>query len=281
MATVNTDTSILVSAAWKRVKKAHPLAAGIKHDFELLMWQLEMAGDLLRESDLSEHAETLCFTLPDVRKAVQVLVKEGFWQIEQGCIRSLNVLEQLSGYTKRTKNLRRGNKIPRLGTESGTESAPRQEQNSIEQYKNCTEQNRTEDPALPPTAPTEALLDDADEFEKLAWEQLEHPDGTKDFEQRGEFLSDGRRPMKKYPMLWFKPGDLAELLRDFDGTIGRENIRVLFQHLKSRAESNQQHKGEPWKMSPFAWATGYARTEVLRSVQAQISLESTRRRAAK
>lgn len=280
VATVNTDTSLLLEAAWKRVKKSFPLAVAVKHEFELLMWPLEVAGKPVRERDLAEHAETLCLNVDDVKKAIQLLVREGFWIIEQGCIRSISVLDQIAGFTKRSKNLKQNKKPSDSASESATDSVPRQEQYSIEQ--NSKGSDSTEPPvARPRLVAVETLPDDADEYQKLAWDFLEHPDGTKPFEKRGEFLSDGRRPMKKYPMLWFKPQDLAEVLRDFDGTIGRDNIRLLFQSLKARVESHQQHKREPWKLSPFAWATGFARTETLRSVQAEISLAATKQRTAK
>lgn len=116
---------------------------------------------------------------------------------------------------------------------------------------------------------------ETDQFDKAALDLLEAPTGSEPWETSNQFMNCGRRPMKKYPNLYFSPTDLAEVFRIWTKAgIPQDRFRDGFQMLK--AEMDNKPKSEA---KAYVWAIGFIKTNLVASLNEEVKLEKNRARA--
>lgn len=123
--------------------------------------------------------------------------------------------------------------------------------------------------APPPVKPDDNRL----EAEKY----LEQPTGKEKWERDNQYISGGRRPMRKYPALWFSPGELADAIEEVQAAIGDEDIRPVFKIAQSEALSQAIAHGNR-KVTAYKYVTGFALSQYQDTLRKATQLQQQRKR---
>jgi hypothetical protein len=115
-----------------------------------------------------------------------------------------------------------------------------------------------------------------DENFMLAETMLEQPDGTKTFENTAAFTNCARRPMCKYPLLFFNISELSEVLKKLREHVPKPNWPDIFKKCETRANQKIIEGRRPDELPVASWALGWAYNEVLETCREEKYLEKTK-----
>lgn len=114
-----------------------------------------------------------------------------------------------------------------------------------------------------PTPPAQPVQDEITKYSKQWFEAeakryLAKDTGNESWERDNQFVLAGRRPMTKYPALWFTPGELADALEVVISALPEgEDIRPVFKLAQSEALSQAVNRGSTRKVTAYKYVTGY------------------------
>lgn len=124
--------------------------------------------------------------------------------------------------------------------------------------------------APPPSQPIDDKRLEADKY-------LEQPTGKEKWERDNQYISGGRRPMRKYPALWFSPGELADAIEEVQAAIGDEDIRPVFKIAQAEALSQAIAHGNR-KVTAYKYVTGFALSQYQDTLRKATQLQQQRKR---
>lgn len=121
----------------------------------------------------------------------------------------------------------------------------------------------------PPVEPVDTKRLEAEKY-------LEQPTGSEKWERDNQYIAGGRRPMRKYPALWFSPGELADAIEEVQAALGEEDIRPVFKIAQSEALSQAIAHGNR-KVTAYKYVTGFALTQYQESLRKSNQLANSRK----
>jgi hypothetical protein len=123
---------------------------------------------------------------------------------------------------------------------------------------------------------------DADPVDKRLLEAeryLAIPTGKEAWELDNQFIGGGRRPMKKYPALWFTAMELADAIEEVKAALSEDDdIRPVFKIAQSEALSQAIAHGNR-KVTAYKYVTGFALTQYQESLRKATQLQNSRRKS--
>ena len=121
--------------------------------------------------------------------------------------------------------------------------------------------------------PTERI----DERRLEAEKYLEQPSGKEKWERDNHYIAGGRRPMRKYPALWFTPGELADAIDEVQEALGKdEDIRPVFKIAQAEALSQAIAHGNR-KVTAYKYVTGFALSQYQDTLRKTSQLVNSRK----
>lgn len=106
---------------------------------------------------------------------------------------------------------------------------------------------------------------------------LEAPTGKQPWERDNQYIAGGRRPMRKYPALWFTPGELADAIEELEAALGDEDIRPVFKIAQAEALSQAIAHGNR-KVTAYKYVTGFALGQYQDSLRKATQLQNSKRK---
>jgi hypothetical protein len=123
---------------------------------------------------------------------------------------------------------------------------------------------------------------DADPVDKRLFEAeryLATPTGKEPWERDNQYINGGRRPMKKYPALWFTAMELADAIEEVKAALSEDDdIRPVFKIAQSEALSQSIAHGNR-KVTAYKYVTGFALTQYQESLRKATQLQNSRRKS--
>lgn len=101
------------------------------------------------------------------------------------------------------------------------------------------------------------------ELERMAEDLLEPPE-SQAVKTSSVFISCGRRPLKKYPLIWMTRSELVQTIELFDkSSIPRAESKYVLQNIQAKLTDLVAKGGDPSKKSGYSWVTGFGLTDYL------------------
>lgn len=116
----------------------------------------------------------------------------------------------------------------------------------------------------PPDKPPKPKPDDA---MQTAIEKLQPPEGA-DWAQGGVHQSTGRQPMRDYPELWFTPGELAEVIRDYKAA-GIPGGKWKKAFLLAQSKAKKVNGPNPGMINTYSWMVGFIKESIMNDVKTE------------
>lgn len=118
---------------------------------------------------------------------------------------------------------------------------------------------------MPPEPPPES------ELERWADAQLKP---VEEVSATQAYMTTGRRPMRKYPLILLTVPDLIEIRELYEKSkIPPEEFSRPFLKVKARLDAEMQKGAEPWRKDAKSWLIGWAYQESMRELKAQNDLQ--------
>lgn len=123
------------------------------------------------------------------------------------------------------------------------------------------------------------LLNSPEWYLMKASEALEEPNGQGQWESNNQFILAGRRPMKRYPHLWFTTSELAKAVEVVRDSLPPDSDwKAVFDLAESEA-TNQLVKRGRESANCYKYVTGYCLQTVLDTMTKTTYLSNSLRRA--
>lgn len=117
------------------------------------------------------------------------------------------------------------------------------------------------------------------EDEKIADEFLEQPGSSAEWEKSNQWILAARRPLKKYPDMYFSVSELAEAMRQWaESGIPPQRYRDVLQLINGRIKQYKLDRKSVDNVSAFNWAIGWAKKDVISNLNEETKLEKNRAR---
>ena len=143
----------------------------------------------------------------------------------------------------------------------------------IDNYKKAIKVGIEErDPPLPPNLPEEGTKE---WFDFQADKYLAVPTGTEAWERDSQYVSGGRRPMTKYPSLWFTRSELASAIEVVREALPDDDIKPVFRLAEAEAMTKQIDRGGR-KIPAYKYVTGHCLQNHLETLTKTTRLAKTR-----
>ena len=167
-----------------------------------------------------------------------------------------------SGKARKSKELSLGTDVPLCSSRKGTQSSP----SSSSSSSSSSSINNTYTLPINNLASSEEISDpNLEKWLPKASEHLPLPtDPPQKWQLDNRFINAGRRPMKKYPLIFISATELAEVFRQYD-EVGLQPIdaRQAFQAVAGRLLTHAANGSSNNQVSAFNWLIGWAKQEVL------------------
>ena len=92
-----------------------------------------------------------------------------------------------------------------------------------------------------------------------------------------QYVSAGRRPLKKYPDMFLTPSELADVFQQLaDAGIPAENFKLVFKRVAARLSTYKAQGKSLTMISVYNWLTSWAKHEVVKELTASCHLERSK-----
>jgi len=129
-----------------------------------------------------------------------------------------------------------------------------------------------ENTPLPPNPPQEGTKD---WFDFQAEKYLAVPTGNEPWERDSQYVSGGRRPMTKFPSLWFTRSELASAIEVVRDALPDDDIKPVFRLAEAEAMTKQIDRGGR-KIPAYKYVTGHCLQNHLETLTKTTRLAKTR-----
>jgi len=144
------------------------------------------------------------------------------------------------------------------------ENTPKRGESKVKESK------EKESKGNPPETETPALTLE-DEFREKIKAQLSEV--TPDIERNVQFMNCGRRPMKKYPDIWFTESELFDVCVQFlDANVEKSNFYQIFKRIQNKI-TDHKAKGLPAKTLEIHRITTWSLNDYLAGKKAKLDCE--------
>jgi len=139
-------------------------------------------------------------------------------------------------------------------------------------YKKAISEDIRENTPLPPNPPQEGSKE---WFDYQADKYLAVPTGNEAWERDSQFVSGGRRPMTKFPSLWFTRSELASAIEVVRDALPDDDIKPVFRLAEAEAMTKQIDRGGR-KIPAYKYVTGHCLQNHLETLTKTTRLAKTR-----
>ncbi len=122
---------------------------------------------------------------------------------------------------------------------------------------------------------TEAELESLKKLEAMHFDEP----GDQPWTKTSVFMNTGKRPMKKYPLIWITPVHLFEVNKILHQKLPPSHHREVFLKCHSKVESAVGKGRRPEDVDSQSWLTSFCLTEVLNQLNEEVKINKNAARA--